>query len=150
MAKTEKLSYSIENQTFTGYLACGEKKRPGILVVPTWMGLNAFVKEKAEAIAALGYAGYAVDLFGEQREAQNPEEALELVKPLIADREIIRRRLKTAAETLRSHPSVENDRIAAIGFCFGGMCVLELVKSGYRFNGAVTFHASLGNRAICP
>lgn len=151
MAKTEDLSYSVEKQTFIGRLVYHEnEKRPGILIVPTWMGLNNFVREKAKAIAELGYAGYAVDLFGDRREAKNPEEALELVKPLIIDRQIIRERLQKAAETLRNHSSVDGGKIAAIGFCFGGMCVLELAKSGYNIRGVVTFHASLGNRHNLP
>ncbi|MCC5833057.1 MAG: dienelactone hydrolase family protein [Chlamydiales bacterium] len=151
MAKTEDLTYSVEKQLFTGRLVSHEnEKRPGILVVPTWMGLNDSIIEKTEAIAGLGYTAYAVDLFGLSREAKNTDEAFELVKPLIIDKQIIRKRLQIAAETLRGHPSVENSKIAAVGFCFGGMCALELAKSGYNIRGAVTFHASLDNRHNLP
>lgn len=153
MIDIQTLPFSIDKRTFTGHLAYDtktEQKRPAILVVPTWMGLNAFIKEKAKALAQLGYIGYAVDLFGDQKEAKNADEARELVKPLIIDRQIIRDRLQTAADTLRTHSLVDAEKVAAIGFCFGGMCVLELAKSGYNVSGVVTFHASLGNRDNLP
>ncbi len=143
----EKLSYSIDQKTFIGHLAYkpGKEKRPAVIVIPTWMGLNAFARAKTEVVAELGYIGYAIDLFGDQIEAKTTDEARELVEPLRADKQIILDRLQKAIESVRNHPLVDENKIALVGFCFGGMCALELAKSGCALSGIVTFHASLGN-----
>ena len=153
MLKSEPLSYTCEEQRFTGHLAYDashSSRRPAILVVPTWMGLNAFARNKAEALTQDGYVGYAVDLFGDSKEATSPDEARKLITPLVADRHLIRKRLRAALEAIRSFSLVEPTQVAAIGFCFGGMCVLELAKSGCELPAVVSFHASLGAPSGLP
>lgn len=145
MAKIEALSYALENKNFIGHLAYDGEKRPTVLVVPTWMGLNAFTRDKTEALVELGYTAYGVDLFGEGLEAQTPEEARKLIAPLFSERQLIVERLSKAIEAVSAHPSADPNKVAMIGFCFGGLCVLEFTKTGYPLKGAVTFHAALGN-----
>lgn len=149
MLKSEPLAY----QNFNGYLAYDsshDQSRPAVLIVPTWMGLNDFVRQKADALAELGYVAYGVDLFGDGKVAQNAEEAQKLITPLVADRQLICDRLEMALQTVQSHPLVDPSKCAAIGFCFGGMSVLELAKSGCALCGVVSIHGVLGKPIDIP
>ena len=133
------------------YLAApSDTPSAAVLVIPTWMGLNDFAKAHCDALAELGYVGFGIDLFGGGTVATTPDEARELIRPLVLDRKRLRERLLEVIEEVKGRPEVDTTKIGVIGFCFGGMCALELAKSGVKLSGIVTFHASLGNPGGLP
>ncbi len=146
--KTEEIKYAVgKDFTGNGYLAVedGAHKRPGVIIAHAWRGQDAFVREKAKELAALGYVGFAADLYGNGRTAENDVEAAKLMKPLFEDRRELRRRIVGAFCELQKHPAVDPHNIGAIGFCFGGLTVIELLRSGTNVRSVVSFHGVLGN-----
>ncbi len=113
---------------------------PGVLVLPTFRGLTDFERGKALALAEFGYAALAVDMYGDGRYSNDPDEARAMMNELNADRDLLRRRIEAAHQALRSVKCVDPDRTAAIGFCFGGKCVLDLARAGADVRGVVSFH----------
>lgn len=143
MIVTEPLVYKNDTATFEGTVSWDSEqtgKRPAVLVAPTFRGQSAFETEKAEQLAKLGYVGFAVDIYGQGIRASSPEEAAQLMGQLNSDRPKLLSHMRLAADTARNLDQVDKDKIAAIGFCFGGKCVLDLVRSGIEIQGAVTFH----------
>jgi dienelactone hydrolase len=118
----------------------GGAPAPAVAIVPAWDGRDAFVAEKAAAIAALGYVGFAVDVYGGGRTGSGPTENAKLMQPFLDDRAMLRRRLLAGIEALRSVPRVDGKRIAAMGYCFGGLCVLDLARAGTELTGVVSNH----------
>jgi len=114
--------------------------RPGVMVASTFMGQSAFETGKAELLAELGYVGFAIDVYGKGKRATSPIEAGELMAALDQDRDLLAQRMLLALETLRGRSQVDESKIAAIGFCFGGKCVLDLARSGADVSGVVSFH----------
>lgn len=149
--REEKEIYEIDGVPHHGYWAfpTGEdsnlQQLPVILVVHAWMGQDTFARHKAEALAHLGYIGFAVDLYGEGKKVSQPEEAQRLMLPLFEDRALLQKRIRTAFDVVQRHPGVNPSKIGAIGFCFGGLTVIELLRSGAPIRGAVSFHGVLGN-----
>lgn len=146
--KTEEIKYSAGSDfTGHGYLAVGDgaHKRPGVIIAHAWRGQDDFVREKAKELAALGYVGFAADLYGNGRVAEDDDQAAALMKPLFIDRCELRRRIIAAFTELQKHPSVDPHNIGAIGFCFGGLTVIELLRSGVNVRSVVSFHGVLGN-----
>ena len=144
----EEIEYTCEGTKLYGTLyspSKNEKKRPGILVVHAWRGKDDFTCEKAQMLAELGYVGFAVDLYGKKTPALSNEEAGQLMLPLWMNRALLQERIKAAYSVLCQQPCVDAKRIGAIGFCFGGLTVIELLRSGADVRGIVSFHASLGN-----
>lgn len=117
--------------------------RPGILVFPEAYGLADHTLQRAQRLAALGYAALAVDLHGEGREFKDLAQVRPAIVALFSDRPAWRARLRTAFDLLLAQPQVDSTRTAAIGFCFGGACCLELARSGAPLSAIVTFHAGL-------
>lgn len=120
-----------------------EGPRPGILVVHEWKGLNDYAKRRAYQLAGLGYAAFAADMYGKGVRAKDHEEAGRLSGIYRNDRQLTRGRIGAALEVLRAQPQVDPARIGAIGYCFGGMAVLELARGGADVKGVVSFHGSL-------
>ncbi len=150
--KHEKVTYQIDGKSYHGYWAFpkGEdltlQRRPAILVAHAWMGQDQFARDKAEALAELGYIGFAVDLYGEGKTTSSPEEAQRLMMPLFQDRALLQKRIRAGFDVVRQHPGVDPSYIGAIGFCFGGLTVIELLRSGAEVSGVVSFHGTLGNK----
>ena len=145
---TEAVQYKHEGVNFKGYLArpiATDKKLPAVLVIHAWRGQDDFARKKAEELAAMGYIGFTVDMYGNAAEVNNNEEAMQLVLPLFIDRKLLRERIIAGLNTLTSLPFVDNEAIGAIGFCFGGLTAIELLRSGANVKGAVSFHGLLGN-----
>ncbi len=117
---------------------------PGILFLPTWMGLDSFIKEKAEAYAKAGYITMTADLFGNGKVAKSPEEAGELILPLFLDRQLLRDRVSAALEAFSKEHLVNKKRIFVIGYCFGGLTGIELLRTGANVCGIVSIHGILG------
>lgn len=144
--KKETISYNISDDTFEGVIYLDDsstKKRPGILVAHTWVGRNAFSENIAKELAKLGYIAFAIDLYGKGIQATSDNEALMLMKPLFMDRKLLQTRMLEALTKLKQHPLVGD--VGAIGFCFGGLSVIELLKCSNDIKGVVSFHAVLGN-----
>lgn len=114
--------------------------RPAVMVSHAWAGRDEFAVNKARALAGLGYVGFAVDMYGKGVIGSGPEENAKLMTPFMEDRALLQSRMQAALDTVRQQKEVDGDRVAAIGFCFGGLCVLDLARSGAKLNGVVSFH----------
>lgn len=143
--RQQSIEYLDGSTTLIGYLAVkpSQEKLPLVLVAHTWAGRDEFVCKKAEALAELGYAGLAIDMFGNAKVGKNVEENANLIQPFMQDRAMLRRRVNAAYNAAKSIDGVDKNRIAAIGFCFGGLCVLDLARSGADLKGVVSFHGLL-------
>ncbi|MDI3262261.1 MAG: dienelactone hydrolase family protein [Fulvimonas sp.] len=143
------VTWSDAGTTFHGVLVYDDAaagKRPGLLMVPNWYGVNDAAVKKAEGIAGRDYVILVADLYGETLRPRNDDEAAAAVKPFYADRALMRRRvnlvLAQLKEQVRDAP-IDPARIAAIGFCFGGSAVLDLARSGADVAAVVAFHGAL-------
>lgn len=150
MIDLQAIDYRDGEQAFTGYLADGSRDShvPGVLVAHEGPGISNHTKERTRRLAELGYVAFAADLYGEAEPTL--ERRKQLVKQLRADRPTLRRRVGAAFSMLLAHPHVDPDRTAAIGFCFGGMAVLELARSGADVHAVVGFHADLTTSVAEP
>jgi dienelactone hydrolase len=145
---TRDVDYGCEDVNLRGYLAWNERSepRPGVLVFHEGLGLGDFAMERAHRLAGLGYVALAADMFGERRQARNLQEVATLVGGLRAEPEKLRARGRAALETLAALPQVDAQRLAAIGFCFGGSVVLELARAGADLKAVVSFHGVLATK----
>jgi len=146
MIKTQKIDYSDGSVTLEGYYAFDDEekhKRPLILVVHDWSGRNEFACQKAKKLAELGYIGFALDIYGKGKIGNNNDEKSALMNPFMQDRNLLRKRLLAALDTAKNLEIVDSNRIGAIGFCFGGLCALDLARSGASLAGVVSFHGLL-------
>ncbi|CAN7628733.1 dienelactone hydrolase family protein [Phenylobacterium sp. LjRoot219] len=137
------LNYQVGERTFTGHLAerALPELRPGVLVIPGGGGLGAHARERTEMLADSGYVAFAADLFGEP--ILGLDHARTVTHALLEDWAELRRRCNAALEILRSQPGVDRNRLAVIGFCFGGQAALEFGRSGAEVRAIVGFHAQL-------
>jgi dienelactone hydrolase len=138
--------YPHEEVTLEGYLAEPkgvEGKRPGVLVVPDWMGVSDHYRRVADKLADMGYVALVVDMYGKGVRPADQAEAAALATKYKNDRKLMRARTAAALEELKKNPRVDPGRIAAIGYCFGGTSVLESARSGAALAGVVTFHGGL-------
>lgn len=145
--KEENVSYNEGNTTLNGYLVYKDSssaKRPAVLVVHEWWGLNDYSKGRAKQLADLGYVAMAVDMYGNGKTADNPTDAGTLAGPFYQDPGLIKRRIDAALQKLKTYPNVDTNNIAAIGYCYGGFVVLNAAKMGENFKGVVSFHGNLG------
>ena len=147
--KTEEINYSHDQKNFIGYVAYPERdKAPLILIAPSWAGRDEFVKDKAENLAREGYVAMAVDMYGDAKVGSSTEENQSLMTPLIEDRDRLKGIIKSALDAGRQLEAVEASNVAAIGYCFGGLVVLDLARSGSDVNGVVSFHGLLMDSKI--
>lgn len=143
MIKSEKLIYHIDQAPFEVVVSWDDQilhHRPGVLIAHTFRGQTDFEVAKSVDLAKLGYIAFAVDLYGQGRRASTPEEANALMAELNNNRLLLRERMTKTLHEFRKHPRVDHAKIGAIGFCFGGKCVLDLARSGAEVNGVVSFH----------
>jgi len=146
---TRTVEYTHEGTTFKGYLAyddAAEGKRPGVLVVHEWYGLDDYAKRRARELAELGYVALAADMYGGGKVAASREEAARLAGAVRGDAGVMRGRAAAALGALREQPETDPERLGAIGYCFGGTVVLELARSGADLDAAVSFHGGLGTQ----
>ena len=142
--KTETVNYQAADIELKGYLAYpDEEKAPLVLIAHTWAGKDDFVHERAEDLAALGYVGFAVDMYGNGKVGSNTEENQSLMEPLLSDRDVLKDRITSALHFGKSLPGVDPNKVAAIGYCLGGLVVLDLARTGENFQGVVSFHGLL-------
>ena len=144
---TKTVSYEQNGTKLEGYLAYDDAatekgKVPGVVVFPEWWGLNDYVKGRAEQLAKMGYVAFAADIYGGGQSTTEPAKAKELSskfygKPLMAER------AQAALDQLLKTGMVDESKVAAIGFCFGGTTSLALAYTGAPLAGVVTFHGAL-------
>lgn len=114
--------------------------RPGVLVSHAWGGRSQFEDGKAHWLAGEGYVAFALDVYGQGIRGQSAEENAALMNPLLENRDELQARLQMALQALRLEVEVDASRCAAIGYCFGGLCVLDLARSGTDLRGVVSIH----------
>jgi dienelactone hydrolase len=144
--KEEKVTYTVGGTVFKGVVYYDETqkgKRPAVLVVPEWWGINDYPLMRAKKLAELGYIAMAVDMYGEGKIAANPTEAQALTKPFYSDPQLSKTRLDAALARLKSFKETDPQNILAIGYCFGGSVVLNSAKLGADLKGVVSFHGGL-------
>jgi dienelactone hydrolase len=142
----ETVEYSAQTMIMKSYLTYDDNikdKRPGVLVVPEWWGLNDYARRRAQMLAELGYTALAVDMYGDGKVATLPDEAGKLSSQVMKDFDSGKVRLIEALEFLKRQPNVDPNRVAAIGYCFGGGVVLNLARQGVDLKGVVSFHGNL-------
>ena len=130
-------------QAFFAYDDTFEGRRPAVLISHAWGGRDEFVNNKAKQLAELGYVAFALDMYGQGILGKTPEENAALMQPFIDDRKKLQQRINAALYAVSLLPWVDDNKIAAIGFCFGGLCVLDLARSGADLKGVVSFHGLL-------
>ncbi|MCL4501860.1 MAG: dienelactone hydrolase family protein [Deltaproteobacteria bacterium] len=144
---TKTVEYQQDGTLCKGFLAFDDAfrgKRPGVLVVHEYWGLNDFARRKAEQLAGLGYVALAADIYGNGKVTKDPQEAARLANELRVDNKpLLRARAQAALKALAANPRVDPTRLGAIGFCFGGTTVLDLAYSGADLKGVVSFHGGL-------
>jgi dienelactone hydrolase len=140
------VEYSAQGVVMKGYLAYAENikgKQPGVLVVHEWWGLNDYARRRARMLAELGYTALAVDMYGDGKQAMDPEEAGKFSSELMKNFDVAKARFMAAMEFLKQQPTVDPTRIAAIGYCFGGGVVLNMARQGADLKGVASFHGAL-------
>lgn len=144
--KTERVEYKSGDTILEGFVAYDEtaaEKRPGVLIVHEWWGLNDYIKSRAQELAREGYVAFAVDMFGDGKTTTSPDEAKKLATGIASQPEEFRKRITAGFEELLNNPKVDTKKLAAIGFCFGGRGALDLARSGAALKGVAVFHSSL-------
>jgi dienelactone hydrolase len=129
---TEYLDHTDGEVTCEAYVAYDgstDAQRPGVLVSHAWGGQGDGERSTAEKLAELGYVGFALDLYGKGVRGGSMEANAQLMQPFLDDRALLRRRINAALAAAQAHPKIEAERIAAMGYCFGGLCVLDLARS---------------------
>jgi len=141
--QTTTIEYADGDTTLEGLLAWNDAisgPRPGVLVGHAWGGRSEFEDNKAKALAELGYTGFSLDLYGKGVNGTNPDENAKLMQPFLDDREMLQRRMTLTVEAVRGANVVDASRIVATGYCFGGLAVLDLARSGADVTGVISFH----------
>lgn len=144
--QTRRVEYKHGNTVLEGYLAYDDDiqgKRPGVMVVHEWTGLGPYVQQRAKQLAELGYVAFAIDMYGKGIRPKNNKEAAAQATIYRSDRKLMRDRAAAGLKVLQQNDLTDKNRIAAIGYCFGGGTVLELARSGADVDGVVSFHGNL-------
>ena len=144
--REQYIEYRHADALLEGFLCYDESlpgPRPAVLINHAWGGRDEFVERKARRLAWQGYACFAMDNFGKGKRGSNPEECSALIAPFMKDRAKLLERLQAGLGTVRNLPIVDARRVAAMGFCFGGLCALDLARADAEIRGAVSFHGML-------
>ena len=142
--KTEKITYQSGDKSFEGFLAQPEgDSNPCVLIAHTWAGRDAFVEEKAKLLTELGYAAFAIDMYGDGKIGTSNEENAGMMQPLLDDREELARRALASLDAVSKIDSIDVSKIVIMGYCFGGLVAMDLARTGADIKGAVSFHGFL-------
>ena len=148
--ETKTIDYRQGDTRLVGYLAYPKEAKgplPGVLVVHEWKGLDDYAKRRTEQLAELGYVAFAADIYGDGKTTTDSKEAGTWAGGYKQDRALLRARVAAGLATLKAQPGVAQDKIAAMGYCFGGTTVLELARSGAEVAGVISFHGGLDSPA---
>jgi dienelactone hydrolase len=145
--QTQEIPYTAADGTeMIGYYAYDdavEGKRPGVVVVHEWWGLNDYAKSRARDLAELGYSALAIDMYGEGKNTEHPKDAMTFMKAALADADAAKGRFNAGLDLLKQQPQTDTDKLAAVGYCFGGKVVLDMARQGVPLEGVVSFHGAL-------
>lgn len=144
--KGEEVTYVTDSTSMKGYIAYNENqkgKRPGIIVVHEWWGHNDYVRERADQLAELGYTAIAIDMYGDGKQAGHPDDAGKFAMSVFSNLPEATARFNAALDLLKQQESVDTDKIAAIGYCFGGSVALTMANSGADLDAVVAFHSGV-------
>ncbi len=144
--RTQVMEYKMGDAVLEGYLAyddASKEKRPGVLVVHEWWGINDYIRGRAQQLAQMGYVAFAPDIYGKGKRATDADAAGKLARIYWSDRKLLRARANAGLDMLLKNQYTDSARVAAIGYCFGGTTVLELARSGAAVAGVVSFHGTL-------
>ncbi len=147
------VDYLDDGVLLQGYFAYDDAlpgRRPVVLIHHAWAGRDEFVADKARKLAELGYLGFATDMYGKGIVGSNPEENGRLMQPFMQNRQLLQQRLLAALANVKLLPWADDKRIAAMGFCFGGLCALDLARTGADVAGVISFHGLLIPPANLP
>lgn len=145
----ENVVYRAGDTTLKGYLVWDDAngaKQPGVLVVHEWWGLNDYARMRAKMLAQLGYTALAVDMYGEGKHSEHASDAAGFMNSVVEQAGVSEQRFLAAKTFLQKQPSVDADKIAAIGYCFGGATVLNMARIGTDLAAVVSFHGSLATK----
>lgn len=143
---TEEVVYKQGEAELQGFFAwddAAKTPRPGVLVVHEWWGHNEHARNQAKRLAEAGYVGFALDMYGRGKVATHPADAQKFMAEAMSDPQALADRFMAALELLKANEHVDADRIAAIGYCFGGGVVLNMARQGVDLDAVATFHGSL-------
>lgn len=148
--QTSEVRYNADSVNMIGYVAYDSitnTKKPVVLVVPEWWGLNDYTKSRAKQLAELGYLAMVVDMYGNGTTADNPDQASKLATPFYMNPQMAKKRFDAALAKVKTFPQADTNQVAAIGYCFGGAQVINMAKLGDDLKGVVSFH---GNLTVVP
>lgn len=146
---TQDVEYKEGNTVLKGMIAYDDAimgKRPGVLVVHEWWGQNAYARVRARQLAKLGYTAFAIDMYGNGKTANHPGDAGAFSKVVNNNLPLAKARFDAALETLKLDKTVDGNKVAAIGYCFGGGMVLQMARMGADVKGVVSFHGSVDSK----
>ncbi len=150
---TSEVTYTSGTTTLKGFIAypATTEKRPGVLVVHEWWGLNDYVRSRAKQLAELGYVAFAIDMYGDGKNTDHPEQAKEFMSATLANMAEAQKRFEAAQDRLIQDVRVDSQKVAAIGYCFGGATVLHMARAGdNQLKLVASFHGSLGTEQPMP
>ena len=149
--KAQEIPYQSPDGTkLIGYYAYDDAvkgPRPGVVVVHEWWGLNDYAKRRARDLAGLGYSALAIDMYGDGKNTEHPKDAMAFMQAAIKDSDAASARFQAGLDLLKKQPQTDPDKIAAIGYCFGGSVVLNAARQGLPLAGVVSFHGALATKA---
>ncbi|MCK8641417.1 dienelactone hydrolase family protein [Acinetobacter schindleri] len=148
--KTREIQYTAQDGSqLIGYFAAPESDTPvpGVIVAPEWWGRNDYTEQRARELAEHGYAALAIDMYGDKKVTTASNQAYEWMMQTFEDPDTIVNRATAALNTLAAQDEVDSDKLAAIGFCYGGKVALDLARSNAPLQAVATFHANLSPKA---
>ena len=143
----QEVSYNANGTTLKGYVAYDDAvkgKRPGILVIHEWWGLNDYARSRARMFAELGYTALALDMYGDGKQAHHPDDAQKFSSEVSQNAKLAKARFDAALHLLKKEPTVDANNIAAVGYCFGGTVALNMARIGEPLKAVLSFHGGLG------
>ncbi len=144
--KGEEVTYATDSTNLKGYMAYNTnvaEKRPGVLIIHEWWGHNDYVRERADMLAELGYTALAIDMYGDGKQADHPDDAGKFAMSVMTNLPEATARFDAALTLLKSHTSVDAEKIAAIGYCFGGSVALTMANTGADLDAVAAFHSGV-------
>lgn len=148
---TKEVTYTADGVTLKGFLAYDENMagaRPGVIVVHEWWGHNQYARKRAMMLAELGYNALAIDMYGDGKQANHPEDAGKFAMEVMKNMPAAKARFEAGVKFLKDQPQTNDKKIAAIGYCFGGGVVLRMAVAGEDLAGVVSFHGSLPTDSV--
>lgn len=143
---TKVVEYEYDGAKLKGFLAHDDavkEKRPGVLVVHEWWGLDDYAKDRCKQLAELGYVAFAADMYGDGKKVDHPDDARKMATAVRENVKTWRGRAEAGLKQLKAQPNVDGDKLVAIGYCFGGSTCLQLAYGGADLKAVATFHAAL-------